>query len=287
MSITTHLGMKVHWSDANHVVELEPSCYEIHLSEKDLEKHYSKMVDIFSSEPFSKKVLLVHAPLTFSENDIKLVVDISSNNLNIRRKSIQIIRNTLSFVSDISAKYLVVHPGGISSTALEKVKLSANLISSLKELRSKRILLENMPWFYWFGKKRERSNILIFSEEFEDILPFCGGICLDFCHAYLSQPRGSLDTIIKFFNIYPEEIKHLHISDAKSPDGEGLQIGEGEINFISLFNAIYKIVKEETGGRSFTLIPEIKDGHLNKSEKTKVAYKKLKALLKEAKWNPH
>ena len=48
---------------------------------------------------------------------------------------------------------------------------------------------------------------------------------------------------------------HLHLGDAKGVNGEGLQIGEGAIDFKSLGKAISKLCP------SASFIPEIWQGH--------------------------
>src|SRR5690606_31520906 len=51
-------------------------------------------------------------------------------------------------------------------------------------------------------------------------------------------------------------IKHLHISDAAGIDGEGLQVGDGNVNFHKFFQQI-------DGKFTGTMVPEIWRGHQN------------------------
>jgi sugar phosphate isomerase/epimerase len=50
---------------------------------------------------------------------------------------------------------------------------------------------------------------------------------------------------------------HIHISDATGIDGEGVQIGEGDMNFESLMNVISK--KKD----DYSWVTEIWSGHVN------------------------
>ena len=68
-------------------------------------------------------------------------------------------------------------------------------------------------------------------------------------------------------------VKHYHIADASGVDGEGIQIGEGTINF----NSILKTIKSNNINHSF--IPEIWQGHKNNGEGFWVALKKLEKRL--------
>ena len=246
------------------------------------------MVEVFTKEPFSTRELVVHAPHAFSPKSPQSLIDISSPDPNIRKNSIKTIEKALELVSDMDARYLVTHPGGISRKPIPKEPLCSSLLESLEELDSKRILLENMPWFYWIREDRWVSNILIFAQEFERFLPHCGGICLDFCHAFLSQPQGSPETILDFFRLYPDRLRHFHVSDATSPDGEGLQIEDGEFDFPALFlevGGILGSLKAWAGSSpAYSMIPEIKGGHVDKSRIQKEAFSKLRAVLENAGW---
>ena len=66
---------------------------------------------------------------------------------------------------------------------------------------------------------------------------------------------------------------YLHIGDSKGLNGEGLQIGEGEIDFIKLG----EILKQGCPEASF--IPEIWQGHKNNGEGFWIALQKLKGIL--------
>jgi N-acetylneuraminate synthase len=61
----------------------------------------------------------------------------------------------------------------------------------------------------------------------------------------------------------------MHISDAAGIADEGLQIGEGQINFAEAF--------EQLKGASFTWVPEIWRGHNNHNEGFATALKRLAA----------
>ena len=62
---------------------------------------------------------------------------------------------------------------------------------------------------------------------------------------------------------------HLHIADASGVDGEGLQIGEGEIDFAVLANDLEKTAC------NVSFIPEIWQGHKNNGEGFWVALERL------------
>jgi N-acetylneuraminate synthase len=66
-------------------------------------------------------------------------------------------------------------------------------------------------------------------------------------------------------------IEYLHVADAAGVDGEGLQIGEGEI----AWKEIAPIIKE----LDVPMTTEIWRGHENQGKGFKVAAKRLKEFL--------
>jgi hypothetical protein len=65
----------------------------------------------------------------------------------------------------------------------------------------------------------------------------------------------------------------MHIADAAGLDGEGLQIGEGEIDFAALADDLEKIAPK------ISFIPEIWQGHKNEGEGFWVALERLEQLF--------
>ena len=66
-------------------------------------------------------------------------------------------------------------------------------------------------------------------------------------------------------------VKHLHISDAKGVEGEGTQIGTGDIDFKAFFD-----IYEDYQG---TWLPEIWQGHLNNHYEAKRALHIMNSIM--------
>ena len=62
---------------------------------------------------------------------------------------------------------------------------------------------------------------------------------------------------------------HLHLVDAEGLDGEGVQIGDGEINFSKLADQLAKLAPQ------VGFIPEIWQGHTNEGEGFWLALERL------------
>ena len=62
---------------------------------------------------------------------------------------------------------------------------------------------------------------------------------------------------------------HLHLADAKGVDGEGLQVHDGEIDWVQLFALMDQLAPKAT------FIPEIWQGHKNNGEGAWLALERL------------
>ena len=92
------------------------------------------------------------------------------------------------------------------------------------------------------------------------------------CHSKLAcnhQGTSFLDYVEK---IGPYS-GHLHVADAGGVDGEGLQIGEGDMDF----TAIAQVLDRTCPKASF--IPEIWQGHKNEGEGFWLAASRLEGLF--------
>jgi N-acetylneuraminate synthase len=97
-------------------------------------------------------------------------------------------------------------------------------------------------------------------------------VCLDISHSKLACNYYHL-SFKEFVQQVGNYAAHLHIVDAKGVDGEGLQIGEGEIDFYALAEDIERYAPQAS------FIPEIWQGHKNEGEGFWVALEKLERLL--------
>ena len=93
-------------------------------------------------------------------------------------------------------------------------------------------------------------------------------LCLDTSHSRLATNFLKL-SFKDFVDIVAPHIAHLHIVDAKGVDGEGVQIGEGEIDFAALAEQLSRIAPRAS------FIPEIWQGHKNYGEGFWVACERL------------
>jgi N-acetylneuraminate synthase len=96
-----------------------------------------------------------------------------------------------------------------------------------------------------------------------EIIEFCKStntrICHDISHSYLACNTFNWNHIDYTKKLAPFTA-HYHISDGSGTDGEGMQYGEGTIDF----NKLLKVIKDRSSESTF--IPEVWQGHKNNGE---------------------
>ena len=131
------------------------------------------------------------------------------------------------------------------------------------------LLPQNMAPFPWhFGGQRYQNLFM----DPNEIIKFCKNnklnICHDISHSYMACNFFNMNHVEYTKKLSPY-VKHYHIADAYGVDGEGLQIGEGTVDFKNILN----VIKKSKTIQSF--IPEIWQGHKNNGEGFWIALKEL------------
>ena len=97
----------------------------------------------------------------------------------------------------------------------------------------------------------------------DEILNFCNNnnirVCHDISHSCLACNKFNWNHI-EYIKLLAPVTAHFHIADGKGVDGEGLQIGEGTIDFKSALNTI------KNNAPNVSFIPEVWQGHKNNGE---------------------
>lgn len=202
-------------------------------------------------------IRFVHVPEFVMHRGQSVLLDLSADDEDVRNRSMEMVRFSRDLATSLGDLQVVVHPGGIRHRVVDRENSLSLLESSLSELGSSKLLLENMPWFYWHRKsERMISNLCVSVDDMKRLEPLVEGFTLDVCHGYLSRPSGDPSYCSEFLGAFGAKTRHLHVSDAKAPDHEGLQIGEGEIDFSFLRDVEVPVLVEvwkghEQNGRGF------------------------------------
>ena len=149
------------------------------------------------------------------------------------------------------------------------------MLASLRELETPEveILPQSAAPFPWHMGGQQYQNLFLYPEE---IKWFCAEygyrICLDISHSYLACNHLGFDPD-QFFKTVAPYTAHLHLGDSKGVDGEGLQIGEGDIDF----RKMAAIFDRHCPSASF--IPEIWQGHKDQGKGFWVAMERLNGVF--------
>ena len=133
------------------------------------------------------------------------------------------------------------------------------------------LIPQTMAPFPWHFGGQRYQNMFVHADE---ITTWCKRLglrmCFDISHSRLTCNHFGLD-FYDFAEKVAPHTAHLHLGDASGVNGEGLQVGEGDIDFERLGNILKK------GCPSASFIPEIWQGHKNGGEGFWIALEKLEA----------
>jgi sialic acid synthase SpsE/sugar phosphate isomerase/epimerase len=256
-------GIPVRYHDLRTLAALSNfDLLEFHLSYKDLEVD----VDRFFERDFDMD-LVVHAPELFAGDH---VLDLCSPDPAYRTKSIEqlqrvvdITRRLRKYFTRARRPRIVINAGGFTQDeplpAASRPQYYELILNSLREmdLRDVEIIPQTMPPFPWHFGGQRYQNLFVDAVEIRDFCTRHGyRICLDISHSKLActQHKWSFD---EFVRTVGPVTTHLHIADAAGTDGEGLQIGEGDIDVPALCRTLAAV------SPSASFIPEIWQGHKN------------------------
>lgn len=256
-------GVPVRYHDAQRIASCcKMDLLEIHLSYKDLDENIGK----FFSEPFSQD-LVVHSPELFAGDHI---LDLCSSDEKYRKRSIDELQRVINITNELKRFFphsqrplIVLNAGGFSADGFlpkeKRTELYAVLAESLKQLNQEgvEIIPQTMPPFPWHFGGQRFHNLFVDARE---IVRFCKQygyrICLDLSHSKLACNHAKY-SFTRFLTEVALVTAHMHIADAIGLDGEGLQIGEGEIDFREMMGLLARLVPH------VSFIPEIWQGHKN------------------------
>jgi len=251
-------GAKSRFHDLNDVVNvLNPKSVEFHLTDEDIK---SGKIDGTHNLSYS-----IHLPEYWEQ---QIINPCNSNKLNEHLDIYRLcIEKGLSFKNNFIKEKMkvVIHPGGMTVDPIEENtdEIIGNLYKNIKEFVDSlpfkddiEILIENMPPLPWFYGGQYYSNIFCDPKEIRTFCNVTGyNICLDISHLglYCNYKKTNL---LESINMLKPYVKQIHLADAEGTSGEGVPIGEGNVDFKAVMNEIKDL--------DIAVIPETMWGHKNK-----------------------
>lgn len=272
-------GVPVRYHDfKEYSSKITPDIFEFHLSYSDLDLDIDQYLNGEYECGF-----VVHAPELFSESRL---MDLASPDEEYRHFSIketqrviEVTRSLKKYFPKTKQPMIVANIGGFTMDELlpsdqiasyyERFANSLNLL----DMDGVELIPQTMAPFPWHFGGQRHQNLFVHADECRE---WCEKLdlrmCFDISHSKLTSNHFRID-FYDFAKKIAPITGHLHLGDASGVNGEGLQIGEGEIDFKKLAN----ILDNHCPSASF--IPEIWQGHKNGGEGFWIALELLETIF--------
>lgn len=253
-------GIPVRYHDfANFASLVSPDLFEFHLSYRDL----GLDPRAFLRETTCTR-LVVHAPELFENSEL---LNLASDDPSYRQRSIDNLQRVVDATLEIAQFFpkaasllIVANVGGFSADEPypheHRIKLYERFHDACRKIEWGRteLIPQNMAPFPWhFGGQRHQNIFMMPDELAHQAREYKLRICLDLAHLQMTCAHFGLDFIKTLRQLLPYTA-HLHVSDAKGTNGEGVLMGTGDVQWKPTWELI-----ASTPDVSF--IPEVWQGH--------------------------
>lgn len=257
-------GIPVRYHDYRELSSAtNPDLLEFHLSYRDLDLEPDDAIP--GRLPLN---LVVHAPELFAGDHL---LDLAAADDDYRAQSLRELRRVVDLTLGLREKFasgrpgIILNVGGFSENSprppADRARAYERVAEALDAVADPDVDLwpQTMPPFPWhFGGQRFHNLFVDPSET----AAFCADsgrrLCLDVSHTALAVHHLGLSLAESLAQLAPHTA-HLHLADAHGVDGEGLQVGDGDVDFAVVANSL-----RSNPGASF--IPEVWQGHKNRGE---------------------
>jgi N-acetylneuraminate synthase len=271
--------LPVRYHDHRQLLEQSnPDFLEFHLSYKDLEVDPETVFEAELEIGFA-----VHSPDLFSGDHL---LNLASEDDEHRARSVAELQRVIDLTRRLNRWFpladtpvVIASLGGFTKEAHvareARTAMYERVADSLARLdvSDVRLCAQTLPPFPWYLGGQLFCNLFVEAADTAWFAETFGWrLCLDVSHTKLAANFAgeSFLTVVDMLAPYTD---HLHIVDASGVDGEGLQIGEGEIDFTQLARQLNDLAPNAG------FIPEIWQGHVNNGEGFWLALERLEKYL--------
>lgn len=272
-------GLPVRYHDAAALLEsTAPDFLEFHFSYKDLD------VDIDAALPSRLPLgFTTHLPDLFAGD---FLVDLSSTDPEHWERSIAEVQRTIDVTRHLRGRFtqdedpiMVVTMGGFTTDGhlpperrADKYQRIADALRRL-DASGVRLAAQTLPPFPWLMGGQQFHNLFLDPADTADFARSTGtDLCLDISHTRLAATFLGLSFAEAVETLAPLSC-HLHLVDGTGVDGEGVQVGEGDVDWPVLAEQLDRLAP----GVGF--IPEIWQGHVDGGAGFWTALERLEPLL--------
>lgn len=248
-------GFKGRFETIDELVDkYQPDLFEFHMSDEDAHSEWLPA----HNYPVG---LILHA----TEYLGRRMLDMCTDDREQREASRKLVQATIEKAQALAPYFkgtpaVIVHVGGMTVKPQDDPQSKKQFLDTLQKELAKikpngiTFYLENLPPRPWYFGGQWTQNVFTDGWEIAAFLKETGyDFCFDSSHAQLFCNLHHKD-LADYASVVQQWTKHLHISDAAGFGGEGLQIGDGEIDFEKLF----AVLRNNPCG----IIPEVWRGHL-------------------------
>ncbi len=268
-------GLPVRYHDIAAMTEHStPDFLEFHLSYKDLE--------IDPATVFTQRLPMgyaCHAPDLFSGD---FILNLASEDDAHWCRSIEELQGVIELTRSLRQWFSIeADPVVISSLggftkdrhvpADELPDMYARVEAGLRQIDDSgvRLCAQTLPPFPWYMGGQLFCNLFVGAADTAEWASAHGRrLCLDVSHSKLAANFAGRP-FAEHVELLAPLADHLHLVDATGVDGEGVQVGDGEVDWAQLAEQLDRLAP----GVSF--IPEIWQGHVNNGEGFWVALDRL------------
>ncbi|PPH14835.1 N-acetylneuraminate synthase family protein [Rathayibacter sp. AY1F8] len=272
-------GLPVRYHDhAVLAAESNADFLEFHFSYRDLE--------IEPDDVFTRRLdsgFTTHLPDLFAGD---FLVDLASFDDDVWERSIAEVQRTVETTRSLARWFrqeedpmMVVTMGGFTRHAHvapdQRAPLYERVADALERIDASgvRVLAQTLPPYPWLMGGQQFHNLFVDPRDTAEFAAATGTpLCLDASHTKLAANHLGLAFSEAVALLAPLSA-HLHLVDATGVDGEGVQIGEGEIDWPDFAASLDELAP------GVPFIPEIWQGHVNSGEGFWTALERLEEWL--------
>ncbi|MDR3352199.1 MAG: N-acetylneuraminate synthase family protein [Zoogloeaceae bacterium] len=253
-------GVPVRYHDfRRYRKRIAPDLFEFHLSYRDL---------ALDPRPFLEETpatrLVLHAPELFEGSEL---LDLAAQDPNLRQRSIANLQRVADAAKIIAEFFpaaadvlIVANVGGFSADAPlpleERAEGYRRFYAACAEIDfgHAELIPQNMAPFPWhFGGQRHQNLFMMPEDLAREAQTHHLRYCLDLSHLCLTCHHFGLSFQDALQTLLPHTA-HLHLADAKGNNGEGIDMGTGDIDW----QATWAQIRTRP---EISFIPEIWQGH--------------------------